>query len=91
LNYEGLNTQRHMSYVRMATKNIAIREDVYKKLLSSKRDEESFSDAIDRLLQRKTSLLSFAGSFTENDKELKVIEKEVRKTRKKATLRASSL
>jgi predicted CopG family antitoxin len=74
----------------MATKNIAIREEVYKKLLSSKRGEESFSDAIERLLQRKTGLLSFAGSFTEDDEDLKLIDEEVRKTRKKATLRLSS-
>ncbi len=78
-------------YMRMATKNIAIREDVYKRLLSSKRNEESFSDAIDRLLQRKTSLLSFAGVFAESDQELKMVEEEMRKIKKKATLRVSSL
>ena len=53
----------------MATKNIAIKEEVYKKLLSSKGDGESFSDAIDRLLDQKPSLLSFAGVFKEDDKE----------------------
>lgn len=34
----------------MGTKNISIRDDVYRKLKASKRDDESFSDAIDRLI-----------------------------------------
>jgi len=34
----------------MGTKNISIRDDVYRKLKDSKRDDESFSDAIDRLM-----------------------------------------
>jgi predicted CopG family antitoxin len=29
----------------MTSKNIAVREDVYKKLLESKEDDESFSDS----------------------------------------------
>lgn len=77
--------------MRMATKNIAIREDVYRSLVQAKSDEESFSDAIERLLQRKDSLLSFAGAFKEDDSELRQIEKEVRKLRSSATLRARSL
>jgi predicted CopG family antitoxin len=77
--------------VGMATKNISIREDVYKKLLSAKGEEESFSDAIDRLLEGKTNLLSFAGIFSENDQEVNFMEKEIHKIRKKATLRVSSL
>jgi len=75
----------------MATKNIAIREDVYKKLLSAKREDESFSDAIDRLLEKKGSLLSFAGIFSKDDEEMRMIEHEVRRLRKKSTLRVSSL
>lgn len=75
----------------MATKNIAIRDNVYNKLLSAKRDDESFSDAIARLLERKTSLLAFAGVFGEDDRELELISEEVRKMRKRVTLRASSL
>lgn len=34
----------------MGTKNISIRDDVYRKLRDSKRPDESFSDAIDRLM-----------------------------------------
>jgi len=34
----------------MGTKNISVRDDVYRKLKDSKQGDESFSDAIDRLL-----------------------------------------
>lgn len=34
----------------MGSKNISIRNDVYRRLKDSKREEESFSDAIDRLM-----------------------------------------
>jgi len=34
----------------MSSKNISVREDVYRTLKREKREDESFSDAIDRLL-----------------------------------------
>jgi predicted CopG family antitoxin len=77
-------------FLRMAMRNIAIREDTYKKLVSSKRDDESFSDAIDRLLQKKTSLSSFAGIFDKNDQELKLISEDVKKLRNRARFRVTS-
>jgi len=72
----------------MATKNISIRENVYKKLCESKGDNESFSDAILRILDKKPSLLAFSGILKEDDKELKFIEDEARGLRKSAKLRA---
>jgi predicted CopG family antitoxin len=78
------------AFLYMATKNIAIREEVYKKLASAKNDNESFSDTIDRLLKRKTSLLSFAGVFSEDDDELKTIEKEVNNLRRRTLLKVSA-
>jgi len=42
----NLDANTHV-YLRMATKNIAIREDVYKKLLEARGKDESFSDAIE--------------------------------------------
>ena len=39
----------------MSTKNIALREDVYKKLKEVKGPDESFSDAIEELLYRSSS------------------------------------
>lgn len=34
----------------MGSKNISVRDDVYRRLRDAKADDESFSDAIDRLL-----------------------------------------
>jgi predicted CopG family antitoxin len=34
----------------MGSKNISVRDDVYRRLRDAKSDDESFSDAIDRLL-----------------------------------------
>ena len=38
----------------MSSKNISIREDIYRKLKSAKAEDESFSDVIDRLLVSKS-------------------------------------
>lgn len=37
----------------MGSKNISVREDVYRRLVNAKGEDESFSDAIDRLLDRR--------------------------------------
>lgn len=37
----------------MGTKNISVRDDVYRRLRDSKREGESFSDTIDRLLSSR--------------------------------------
>lgn len=39
----------------MASKNIGIREDVYERLKAHKRGDESFSETLDRLLQKVDS------------------------------------
>jgi len=39
----------------MASKNIGIREDVYERLNAHKRDDESFSETLDRILQELDS------------------------------------
>lgn len=60
----------------MSTKNIAIREEVYKKLKETKRPEESFSDVIDELLEHKGSLLPLWGSLLDH-KNLEDIETDL--------------
>ena len=70
----------------MATKNIALREDVYKKLKEVKGSEESFSDAIEDLLERKGSLLPLWGSLSES-KALDLIEADLRSIRSGAKVR----
>ena len=48
----------------MASKNISIPEPVYRKLREQKRDDESFGDAIDRLLGGH-SLCEFWGAWSD--------------------------
>lgn len=48
----------------MASKNISLPEDVYRKLAEEKREGESFGDVIDRLL-RGRPLSAFWGSWSE--------------------------
>ncbi len=51
----------------MASKTISIKDDVYKLLKDAKRDEESFSDVIERLLKKdKTDLSEYFGALKEN-------------------------
>lgn len=46
----------------MGAKNISIPEDVYRKLREERRNDESFGDAIDRLLGRQ-DLADFWGAW----------------------------
>lgn len=39
----------------MGTKTIGLREDVYERLKARKRDDESFTDLVDRLLEESTA------------------------------------
>jgi len=73
--------------MRMTSKNLAIKEEVYGKLIEAKKDNESFSDVIERLLEGKSELLSYAGVFSE-DKEFDEVLKDIKEVRKKTVLRA---
>lgn len=74
-------------YLHMSTKNIALREDVYKKLKEVKGPDESFSDAIEELLERKGSLLPLWGSLSES-KTLDIIEEDIKAIRSGAKIRS---
>jgi predicted CopG family antitoxin len=50
----------------MGRKSVRLDEDVYERIESQKRDDETFSDAIDRLTDDYT-LLDFAAEFAEED------------------------
>ena len=52
----------------MSTKMVRLDEDVYERIKSKKRDDETFSAAIDRLTS-EYSLLDFAGGYTDEDAE----------------------
>ncbi len=70
----------------MASKNIAVRDEVYSKLAKVKRDDESFSDAIDRLLRKTGRLSDFAGAL-EGTKDLEAMDADIRRIRKLAVIR----
>ncbi len=70
----------------MATKNLAIREEVYRKLSEAKKEGESFSDVIEKLLEKRGDLLSLWGAWGD-DEEVTFIETSVKETRKKSVIR----
>jgi predicted CopG family antitoxin len=52
----------------MATKSVRLNESVYERIAARKRDDETFSEAIDRLIQGP-SLLDLAGVFDQEEAE----------------------
>ncbi|WP_247730278.1 antitoxin VapB family protein [Halovivax limisalsi] len=50
----------------MATKSVRLEEDVYERIKAKKREDETFSAAIDRLTT-EYSLLDFAGGYTDEE------------------------
>jgi len=68
-------------------KTITIREELYERLVRLKREGESFSDVIERLLNRpKISIRFFAGELKDSE-ALKYLEETWLKFRKNARLR----
>jgi predicted CopG family antitoxin len=72
--------------MRMTSKNLAIKEKVYDKLMEAKKGDESFSDVIERLLEGRSEVMSYAGVFA-HDKEFDEILKDIGEVRRKAALR----
>ncbi len=70
----------------MASKNLAIREDVYRKLSEAKKEGDSFSDVIEKLLERRGDLLSLWGAWADGE-DVAFIETSVKKTRKRSVVR----
>lgn len=70
----------------MTTKNLAIREDVYRKLTEEKREGESFSDVIERMLEKRGSLLPLWGALADS-KSITQVQDEIAKIRKRAEVR----
>jgi len=55
----AINTQMHI-YINMVSKTISLEKSAYERLKSAKREGESFSDVVNRLLgDREPSLLDF--------------------------------
>jgi predicted CopG family antitoxin len=72
--------------IHMASKNLAIRGEVYDKLLEAKRGDESFSDVIERLLEGKSELMSYAGVFS-GDEDFDRVQRDIGDVRKATVLR----
>ncbi|HZW54970.1 MAG TPA: antitoxin VapB family protein [Nitrososphaerales archaeon] len=70
----------------MTSKNLTVKEEVYNKLLEAKKGHESFSEVIERLLEGKRDVMSFAGIFS-GDREFEEATKDILEVRKKTTLR----
>ncbi|TMI15059.1 antitoxin [Candidatus Bathyarchaeota archaeon] len=70
----------------MASKNLAIREEVYRKLSDAKKEGESFSDVIEKLLEKRGDLLPLWGAWGD-DEEVTFIETSVKETRKRSVMR----
>jgi predicted CopG family antitoxin len=71
----------------MSTKIISIEDNVYKKLVETKRDDESISDVIERLLKKeKTDLSAFFGAL-KNSELLDEIEEDSKRIRASARSR----
>jgi predicted CopG family antitoxin len=51
----------------MSTKTITIMDDAYKMLAGARMDDESFSDAIRRILSQKRNIMRFAGAWAHID------------------------
>lgn len=71
----------------MATKTISIRDDVYTLLKNLKKEEESFSDVIKKLVRKKSNLSDYFGGLKDS-KVLNEIEKDSKKIREAARIRA---
>jgi predicted CopG family antitoxin len=66
-------------------KTLTIKDEVYEKLLRLKRENESFSDVLERLISReRTSLRTFYGSL----KDLSISEGDILTFRKRVSMRS---
>lgn len=73
-------------YTYMPSKNISLKEETYELISREKLPDESFSDAIERLVKRRGKLIDVIDSWEEiNEEEVNKIEKNIEKARKRFT------
>ena len=66
----------------MGTKTISIMDDVYELLVRNKKEEESFSGELRRLIKKKGSILDCAGLWSDlSDKQVEEMEKSIKKSK----------
>lgn len=66
-------------------KNIAIMDQVYAALVSQKREGESFSKEILRIMERKGSIMDFAGAWKISEAEAQEMKDAIAKAKRSAT------
>ena len=70
----------------MPSKNVSLKEEIYELICREKLPDESFSDAIERLVKRRGKLMDAIDSWEDIDEEeVNKIEKNIEKARKKFT------
>lgn len=70
----------------MSVKTITIRSDVYSLLVKMKREGESFSEVLLRLIEKKSTTMDFFGALKDNP-SMEELEKEILEVRKTTRLR----
>jgi predicted CopG family antitoxin len=71
----------------MGTKTISIREDVYETLKSMKREDESISDAVERLIRKKEANLEDFFGVLKDSEVLKGLEEDTERIRASSRFR----
>lgn len=75
------------TYIQLTSKNISITEEAYEALEREKRKDESFTDAILRLTQKRGKLSDCFGTWETTDAEQIAIEQELRRAWKRTSER----
>ena len=70
----------------MASRNLAVKEEDYRRLLEAKKRNESFSEVIERLLEGRSELMVFAGMLSD-DKDFEQVGEDINEVRKKTVER----
>jgi predicted CopG family antitoxin len=74
----------------MTSKNLRIKEEIYRKLMDAKKGNESFSEVIERLLQGKNDLMSFAGILSNDKKFAEAVREDIVEVRRLTVIRNDS-
>lgn len=91
-NLPSLSSYIHASVYRytMTSRNLTVKEEVYRKLVEAKKGNESFSKVIERLLQGKSDLMSFAGILSHDREFADAVSKDTAEVRKLTVIRNDS-
>lgn len=70
----------------MGTKTITIMDDVYERLVSNKRKDESFSEELRRIVPKKGNIMECAGLWADmSDKDAEDMKKAIKQLRRDST------